>query len=113
MPVDTLLVYCGVYDRGEDAQADYDLVKELHTEAGLIDVTTPPSSSERRRQGQDREEARAPTWVGGVLGGGIGLATGRSSCSSAAAIAAASFSGRQVPARCSAPSPARSCRHEP
>ena len=35
--IDTLMVFVGVYDSVEDAQADYRLVHELHTEAGLID----------------------------------------------------------------------------
>jgi hypothetical protein len=38
MAVDTFMVYIGVYDDVADAEADYDLVKELHTQAGLIDA---------------------------------------------------------------------------
>ena len=38
MPIDTLLVYCGVYGDAADALADYELVKELHTEANLVDA---------------------------------------------------------------------------
>ena len=38
MPIDTLLVYCGVYGETADALADYELIKELHTEANLIDA---------------------------------------------------------------------------
>src|SRR2546423_201201 len=37
MAIDTLIAYVGVYDSVADAEADYQLVKELHTEAGLID----------------------------------------------------------------------------
>src|SRR5580700_9475255 len=77
MPVDTLLVYCGVYDRADDAQADYDLVKELHTQAGLIDAYD-AAIVERNEHGKVKivKKHETPTRVGGVLGGGIGLATG-------------------------------------
>jgi uncharacterized membrane protein len=36
--IDTLIAYVGVYDDVADAEADYQVVKELHTEAGLIDA---------------------------------------------------------------------------
>ena len=36
--IDTLLVVVGVYDSVDDAKADYELVGDLHTEAGLIDA---------------------------------------------------------------------------
>ena len=38
MPIDTLLVYSGVYGDTADALADYELIKELHTKANLIDA---------------------------------------------------------------------------
>ncbi len=38
MAIDTLLVYSGVYGDAADALADYELVKDLHTEANLIDA---------------------------------------------------------------------------
>ena len=38
MAIDTLMAYVGVYDSVEDAEADYQLVKDLHTEADLIDA---------------------------------------------------------------------------
>ena len=38
MAIDTLLVYCGVYGDAAGALADYDLIKELHTEANLVDA---------------------------------------------------------------------------
>ena len=37
MAVDTFIAYVGVYDNVSDADADYDLVKDLHTRAGMID----------------------------------------------------------------------------
>ena len=37
MAIDTLMVDVGVYGDVADAEADYELVKDLHTEAGLID----------------------------------------------------------------------------
>jgi hypothetical protein len=37
MAVDTLFVSCGVYASAPDALADYDFVKEIHSDAELID----------------------------------------------------------------------------
>ena len=59
MAIDTFMAYVGVYDDVADAEADYELVKDLHTEAGLIDAYD-AAVIERRdgRQDQDRQEAR-------------------------------------------------------
>jgi len=77
MAVDTLMAYVGVYDRVADAEADYDVVKALHTEAGLIDAYD-AAVVERRDDGKTKivRKHETPTRVGGVLGGGVGLATG-------------------------------------
>ncbi len=77
MPADTFFAFIGVYDDVEDAQADYAAVKELHVEAGLIDAYD-ASVIERRDDGKVKIVAKheTPTRVGGVLGGGVGLATG-------------------------------------
>src|SRR3954452_10581548 len=77
MAFDTLLVYVGIYDRVADAEADYQVVKELHTESGLIDAYD-AAVVERREDGKARivKKHETPTRVGGVLGGGMGLATG-------------------------------------
>ncbi len=77
MAIDTLIAYVGVYDRVADAEADYQVVKELHTEAGLVDAYD-AAVVERREDGRARIVAKheTPTRVGGVLGGGMGLATG-------------------------------------
>jgi uncharacterized membrane protein len=77
MPIDTLLVYVGVYDDVADAEADYQLVKDLHTEADLIDAYD-AAVIERREGGKTKivKKHETPTRVGGVLGGGVGLATG-------------------------------------
>ena len=77
MAVDTLMAYGGVYDRVADAEADYDVVKVLHTEAGLIDAYD-AAVVERRDDGKTKivRKHETPTRVGGVLGGGVGLATG-------------------------------------
>ena len=77
MAIDTLMVYAGVYDNVAGAEADYQLVKDLHTEAGLIDGYD-AAVIERREDGKVRivKKHETPTRVGGVLGGGIGLATG-------------------------------------
>ena len=77
MAIDTLIAYVGVYDNVGDAEADYHLVKELHTEAGLIDAYD-AAVIERRGDGKTKivSKHETPTRVGGVLGGGVGLATG-------------------------------------
>jgi uncharacterized membrane protein len=77
MAFDTLMAYVGVYDRVADADADYEVVKKLHTEAGLIDAYD-AAVVERRDDGKTKivKKHETPTRVGGVLGGGIGLATG-------------------------------------
>jgi len=75
--IDTLVAYVGVYESVGDAEADYELVKDLHTEAGLIDAYD-AAIVERRVDGKTKivKKHETPTRVGGVLGGGIGLATG-------------------------------------
>jgi len=77
MAIDTFLAFVGVYGDVADAEADYELVKDLHTEVGLIDAYD-AAVVERRADGKVkiRKKHETPTRVGGVLGGGIGLATG-------------------------------------
>jgi uncharacterized membrane protein len=77
MAIDTLMAFVGIYDDVADAEADYELVKDLHTEAGLIDAYDAAVVS-RREDGKVKilRKHETPTRVGGVLGGGIGLATG-------------------------------------
>jgi uncharacterized membrane protein len=77
MAIDTFIAYVGVYPRVEYAQADYELVKKLHDDLGLIDAYD-AAVIERRADGKVRITSKheTPTRVGGVLGGGIGLATG-------------------------------------
>ncbi len=77
MPIDTLIAYAGVYANVDDALADYDAIKDLHTEAGLIDAFD-ASVIERKDDGKVKivKKHETPTRVGGVLGGGAGLATG-------------------------------------
>ena len=77
MAIDTLLVVVGVYGSVDDAKADYELVGDLHTEAGLIDAYD-AAVIERTDKGKTKivKKHETPTRVGGVLGGGMGLATG-------------------------------------
>ncbi len=77
MAIDTLMVYVGVYESVGDADADYELVKDLHTEAGLIDAYD-AAVIERGQDGKSKivKKHETPTRMGGVLGGGVGLATG-------------------------------------
>jgi uncharacterized membrane protein len=75
--VDTFFAYSGVYSKVQDAIDDYDAVKLLHTEAGLIDAYD-AAVIERKDNGKVKivKKHETPTRVGGVLGGGVGLATG-------------------------------------
>jgi len=77
MAVDTFVAYVGVYPSVEDAEWDYKLVKELHTKAGMLDAYD-AAVIEKRENGKVRitKKHETPTRVGGVLGGGVGLATG-------------------------------------
>ena len=77
MAVDTFMAYVGVYDNVSDADADYALVKDLHTKENLID-SYDAAVIERRADGKVKitKKHETPTRVGGVLGGGVGLATG-------------------------------------
>ena len=77
MPIDTFIAYVGVYDSAAAADADYELVKELHTKEGLID-SYDAAVVERRADGKVKitKKHETPTRVGGVLGAGAGLATG-------------------------------------
>src|SRR5580700_10862680 len=77
MAVDTFFAYVGVYDDAADADADYEAVKDLHTKAGLIDAYD-AAVIERRSDGKVKivKKHETPTRAGGVLGGGVGLATG-------------------------------------
>jgi uncharacterized membrane protein len=77
MAIDTLMVFVGTYDTVADAEADYKLVHDLHSEAGLIDGWD-GAVIERQSDGKVKivKKHETPTRVGGVLGGGVGLATG-------------------------------------
>ena len=77
MAVNTFIAYVGVYDNVSDADSDYALVKDLHTKENLID-SYDAAVIERRADGKVKitKKHETPTRVGGVLGGGVGLATG-------------------------------------
>jgi uncharacterized membrane protein len=77
MAVDTFIAFIGVYDDKDDAIADYEAIKDLHTELGLIDAYD-AAVIEHRDDGKVKivKKHETPTRVGGVLGGGVGLATG-------------------------------------
>lgn len=77
MAADTFFVFVGTYDATDDAIADYEVIKDLHTEANLIDAYD-AAIVERRADGKVKivKKHETPTRVGGVLGGGVGLATG-------------------------------------
>jgi len=76
MAVDTFLAYVGVYGNVDDAIADYEAIKDLHTEAGLIDAYD--AAVIERHDGKTKivKKHETPTRAGGVLGAGVGLASG-------------------------------------
>jgi len=77
MAVDTFMAYVGVYSDVAHAEADYELVKDLHTQAGLLDAYD-AAVIQRRADGKVKitRQHETPTRVGGVLGGAVGLAAG-------------------------------------
>ena len=77
MPIDTFMAYVGVYGSLDDAEADYAAVKTLATDLGVIDAYD-AAVIERKESGKVKitKKHETPTRVGGVLGGGVGLATG-------------------------------------
>src|SRR4051795_3153522 len=77
MAIDTFIVFTGVYQDKEAAEAEYDLIKEMFSSADLVDGYD-AAVIERREDGKVKlgKKHETPTRVGGVLGGGVGLATG-------------------------------------
>ena len=77
MAFDTFMVIAGVYRDVESAEADYELVQELHRTERLMDAYD-AAVIHRREDGKVKitKKHETPTRVGGVLGGGAGLATG-------------------------------------
>ena len=77
MAIDTFVVYIGVYADVESAEADYHAIKELHVEAGLLDAyDAAVIARDDKGKVKITKKHETPTRVGGVLGGGVGLATG-------------------------------------
>src|SRR3954451_5357853 len=77
MAVDTFMVYVGVYPDLASAEADYELVEDLHSRLGLSDAYD-AAISQRRADNKVTivRKHEMPTRAGGVLGARFGLATG-------------------------------------
>ncbi|MEU8234937.1 hypothetical protein AB0C12_35540 [Actinoplanes sp. NPDC048967] len=77
MATDTFLVHVGVYPGVALANDDYELVRDLFAEADLVDAYD-AAVVERQPDGTVAivQRYETPTRAGGVLGGGLGLATG-------------------------------------
>src|SRR4029450_9350602 len=77
MAFDTFIVIAGVYRDLESAEADYELVQDLHRTERLMDAYD-AAVVHKREDGKVKitRKHETPTRVGGVLGGGAGLATG-------------------------------------
>lgn len=77
MAIDTFVVFTGIYSDVESAEADYQTIKDLHTEHGLLDAYDAAVIA-RNDKGKVKitKKHETPTRAGGVMGGGVGLATG-------------------------------------
>ena len=76
MPIDTFMAYTGVYGNVDDAIADYEFIKDLHTEAGLIDAFDAAVIERKGTKTKIVKKHETPTRAGGALGAGVGLASG-------------------------------------
>ena len=96
MAFDTFVVFVGTYPDLESAEADYELVKELHSKEGLMDAYD-AAVLHRRDDGKVKiaHKHETPTRVGGVLGGGRGWPPGSSSRCSRSRRSAAGCSRRR------------------
>src|SRR6478752_5622833 len=77
MAMDTFVVFVGVYDSEDDAVTDYEAVKQLHLDLGVLDAYDAAVIS-RHEDGKVKivKKHETPTRVGGAVGAGLGLATG-------------------------------------
>src|SRR6187402_1854257 len=77
MAMDSYVVYLGVYGSAADAEADYEAIKDLHVEEGLMDAyDAAVIARDDKGKVKITKKHETPTRVGGVLGAGVGLATG-------------------------------------
>jgi uncharacterized membrane protein len=77
MAIDTFVVFVGVYGDVETAKSDYELIKGLHAKEGMLDAYDAAVLA-KQDNGKVKIVAKheTPTRVGGLLGGGLGLASG-------------------------------------
>jgi uncharacterized membrane protein len=77
MALDTFVVLANQYQVEADALADYDAVRKLYTDLGIID-TYDAAVLTRKADGKVKivKRVEEPTRQGGVVGLGVGLATG-------------------------------------
>ena len=66
MAIDTFMAYVGVYNFVTDADADYYLVKDLHTKEGLIDAYD-AAVVERRADGKVKITRKHETPTGSAV----------------------------------------------
>ena len=81
MAFDTFVVYLGVYSSADDAIADYDAVKDLHRELGLIDAYD-AAVVERTSEGKVKikKNHETPTRVGAPSGSPVSSMSPASAC---------------------------------
>ena len=107
MAIDTFIAIVGVYENDADAEADYQLVKDLHVEAGLMDAYDAAVIS-RGENGKVKitKKHETPTRVGGVWAAVSASRPGSSSHCSRSRRSAEDCSGDGCRRRaCSAPWP--------
>jgi uncharacterized membrane protein len=77
MAIDTFIAYVGVYPSAAEAEDDYASIKKMFADEHMVDAYD-AAVVERRADGKVKigKQHETPTRVGGVLGGGVGLATG-------------------------------------
>jgi uncharacterized membrane protein len=77
MALDTFMVLANQYDAEADALADYDAVRKLYTDLGLID-TYDAAVLSRKTGGKVKivKRVEEPTRQGAAVGWGIGMAVG-------------------------------------
>jgi uncharacterized membrane protein len=77
MATEIFIAYVGIYPNVEAAEADYQAIHEMHKELDAV-AAYDAAVIERKENGKVKivKKHETPTRVGGIGGGGIGLATG-------------------------------------
>ena len=79
--LDTFAAFAATYDSLDDAEADYEAIKALYYEHGIVD-TFDAAVIAKKEHGKVKivKKHEQPTRQGAWIGGGLGLAVGLASC---------------------------------